>query len=994
MNKVHASGTIATRRRGSAALVLVLVIVAVALGAVGGYLSAGRFATGSPSAPADAAAAKEQLYTCGMHPNVLQPEPGDCPICQMKLTPRKDSDEGDDAGRSNERKILYWRAPMDPNFVSDKPGQSPMGMDLVPVYADQAQSTAAHTIRIDPVTVQNMGIRTEVIRRGPLVKTTRTLGRVDYDEQRVTFVDTKFNGWIETLHVDETGQSVEVGQPLFDVYSPELYAAQEEYLAAVRTLPRMENSSFAVAREEAIKLAEAAETKLRYMDVSDPQIARLRDTGKIEKTITIHSPATGIVTEKMALEGMYVKPGMRLFTMADLSRVWVYVDIYEYQLPWIRVGQSATMTLAYIPGKQFVGTAVYIYPYLEKRTRVIKVRLEFENPTLELKPGMFANVRLESELQRDAVLIPREAYIDSGTRQVAFIDAGNGKFVARDIHVGVEAESGMVEVLYGIDEGEVVVTSGQFMLDAESKLKEAVAKMMKADRAQTTKRALPSGASASTETVTAVMPPDTAYTCPMEQHPDEEDPGKQGPYFSAQPGECPWCGMNLKPIEQYAWVEKYRAGSDGAPVTREDPAGVPADAKYACPMDTHPAETDPEKQGAYFSSEEGRCPWCNMAIKPLDQLEWVKLRRAAHGGDVAYTCPDHPHVFSDTSDECPRCAKRLMPFKVMYACPDTQHAGIISTHAGNCPRCGRGMAAYRGVWLDDTMAQDNTPPTSSVAESAPFQCPAHPVVHSHTPGQCTICARPLEAVETTAQADDRPIPGDATHTCPMMECWHFDTQPGDCPACGMKIKPIDEVAWVKKMQAAKGQGGPAHYVCPMHPTQTRRSKAGVCPICGMKLVREATFQAPQDDAQNIAAQMDYILEHYLELQQRLASDRTRDVARHALGLAAASDQLKRHLSSPNVHFSAAIHEAARNLHAAALKTTGSNLDADRVTLVELSASVRTLIETFRPDRTRWPELFIYHCPMSKGDWIQASEQKANPYYGFKMLKCGQLKETR
>jgi Cu(I)/Ag(I) efflux system membrane fusion protein len=333
-----------------------------------------------------------------------------------------------------------------------------------------------------------MGIRTSVVKRGPLIKTIRTIGRVDYDEQLVTFVDTKFSGWIESLHVDETGEPVDKGEPLFDVYSPELYAAQEEYLAAARNLPRLEESTFAPARETAAELVEAAATKLRYLDVSDEQIQQLRETGQIEKTLTIHSPAQGIVTEKMALEGMYVNPGMRLYTVADLSRVWVYVDIYEYQLPWIRVGQPASMVLSYIPGREFEGTVVYVYPYLAQQTRVIKVRMEFENPTLELKPGMYANVRLASELDRDALLIPREAYIDSGTRQVAFVDLGNGKFEPRDIQVGVEAEDGMVEVLYGLDEGEVVVTSGQFMLDAESKLREAVAKMMEAERAKTTKR--------------------------------------------------------------------------------------------------------------------------------------------------------------------------------------------------------------------------------------------------------------------------------------------------------------------------------------------------------------------------------------------------------------------------------------------------------------------------------------------------------------------------
>jgi len=461
--------------------------------------------------------------------------------------------------------VLYWRAPMDPNYISDKPGKSPMGMDLVPVYGDEEAPASAQVIRIDPVTTQNMGIRTTTVKRGPLIKTIRTIGSVDYDEQLVTFVDTKFSGWIEKLDVDETGQHVEKGQRLFSVYSPELYAAQQEYLSAVESLPRLEASTFAPAREEAAKLVEAAATKLKYFDVSDKQVESLRASEKVEKSLAIHSPATGIVTEKMALEGMYVKPGMRLYTIADLSRVWVYVDVYEYQLPWIRVGQRAVMTLPYIPGGRFEGQVVYIYPYLEKRTRVIKVRMEFENPALALKPGMYANVRLQSELQQDALLVPRESYIDSGTRKVAFVDLGNGHFEPRDILTGVEAENGMVEVLDGLDEGEVIVTSGQFLLDAESKLKEAVAKMMEAERAKTTKRAPKQTApppphehaAAPSAGETKIMPADAAYGCPMEMHPDEADPANRGPFFSSEPGDCPRCGMALKPLEQLSWTKAY-----------------------------------------------------------------------------------------------------------------------------------------------------------------------------------------------------------------------------------------------------------------------------------------------------------------------------------------------------------------------------------------------------------------------------------------------------
>jgi len=912
----------------------------------------------------------------------------------MKLTPlKKDDDAGAGAKPSKERKVLYWRAPMDPNYISQKPGKSPMGMDLVPVYADEEESGSAHTIRIDPVTTQNMGIRTATVERGPLIKTIRTVGRVDYDEQLVTFVDTKFSGWIEELDVDETGQHVDKGQKLFGVYSPELYAAQQEYLSAIQNLPRLEASNFAPAREEAVKLVDAAVTKLKYFDVSDEQIESLRETGKIEKSLAIHSPAGGIVTEKMALEGMRVQPGMRLYTIADLSRLWVYVDVYEYQLPWVRVGQNATMTLPYIPGEGFEGKVVYIYPYLEQQTRVIKVRLEFENPKMELRPGMYANIRLESQLQRDAILVPREAYIDSGTRRVAFVDLGNGKFSPRDIQVGVEAEDGMVEVLYGLDEGEVVVTSGQFMLDAESKLKEAVAKMMEAERAKTTKRAPETDMHTGHEHDMAgmdhamTMPEGTAYTCPMEEHPDETDPADQGPYFSDKPGRCPRCGMKLKPISEFPWVDKYKPGpavSSGGPPTGG--SGIPADAKYACPMDRHPDETDPANQGPYFSADAGKCPRCGMKLKPLDDLEWVRVRRAADGGDVAYTCPDHQHVFSEGGGECPRCGKPLTPFKVMYTCPDPEHASAVSASPGNCPHCGRGMAAYRGVWLDEKMADQNVPASPGLADVAAYRCPVHSLVHSEQPGHCTICGQELESTAAVApgEPDRTNIPPGAKYTCSMKICWHFAAEPGECPKCGMRLKPIEDVAWAKEILRTQSVQSGVGFVCPMHPEEVRSPAPGTCSICGMQLVNASVFKHPTAAQEHVAAQMNFVMEHYLELQRLLA------LTLHALGLVSSSEELAKRMADPEVHLPPEAAKAATRLHAAALKITGK-LDADRVTFVELSAAVADLVEFARPDQTRWPKLYLYHCPMSKGDWLQPVEEKANPYYGFKMLNCGELK---
>ncbi len=903
-----------TKRIGIPA-VAVLIVVAVAFGWVGSNFLGG----GSGGAASADGGTTEKMYSCGMHPNVFQKGPGLCPICEMNLTPMKTGD--DESGPSNERRILYWRAPMDPNFISDKPGMSPMGMELVPVYGEESAPATGHVIRIDPVTIQNMGIRTVVLRRGPLVKTIRTIGRVDYDEQRVMFINTKFEGWIEKLHVNETGQQVEKGQPLFDVYSRELYTAQEEYQAAHRAVGRLADSTLPSAKEEALRMLEAAVTKLRYLDVSDEQIAELSGTDEIQKNMTINSPSRGVVTEKMVLQGMFVKPGMRLYTIADLSRVWVYVDIYEYQLPWVRVGQQAKMRLTYIPGKEFEGQVVYIYPYLEKKTRVVKMRLEFDNPTMELKPDMFANVTLFAELNRDALLIPREAYIDSGIRQVAFVALDGGKFQPREILVGVEAENGMVEVLYGLDAGEVVVTSGQFLLDSESNLKASLAKMIEAERALTTK------------------------------HPPELGAGEHA--HAAQ--------------------------------------GIPDDARYACPMETHPDETEPQEQGAYFSPDEGKCPACGMKYKPLDELAWVKARRAAAGAEVAYTCTDHPHVYAKSAEPCPRCGKDMSAFKVMYTCPDAGHSGVISLVSSNCPRDGQGLAPFRGLWLDEAMAVANLPPNPGLAEAAEFHCPVHPLVHSTAPAHCTICGAPLESKSAAAQLVQ--IPAGAKYTCSMKECNFFSAESGRCDVCGMKLKPLDELDWVKDLKRGEAQAATVQYVCPMHPDE-QADHPRTCTKCGMQLVPVDSLVQPQTAPAKVAAQMDFITEHYLELSRLLASDTTGGVPLNALGIASAAEELSKQLQDPGVELPAEVTVAAERLRSAALKTTGQDIQADRVTFVELGAAMRTLIQHIRPDKKRWPKLYIYHCPMSKGDWIQSVEQKANPFYGFKMLRCGELQATK
>jgi Cu(I)/Ag(I) efflux system membrane fusion protein/cobalt-zinc-cadmium efflux system membrane fusion protein len=296
-------------------------------------------------------------------------------------------------------------------------------------------------------------------------------------------VNTKFDGWIEKLYVNFEGEQVRRGQPLFDIYSPELVTAQEEYLLAVKQQRNLENSPFDRVRDSAERLLTASRKRMRYLDMSASQIKRIETTGEVRKAITVFSPANGAVIKKNAVEGQFVKAGTNQYEIADLSHVWVDVEIYEYELPYVTQGMPARMELSYIPGKRFEGEVLYIYPYLSKETRTARLRLAFPNPDFRFKPGMYTNIRLEAELPGPNLVIPQEAVIDTGVRQVVFISKGKGKFEPREVKLGVEVNGHQYQVLKGLSEGEEIVISAQFMLDSESRLREAVQKMLEVRKA-------------------------------------------------------------------------------------------------------------------------------------------------------------------------------------------------------------------------------------------------------------------------------------------------------------------------------------------------------------------------------------------------------------------------------------------------------------------------------------------------------------------------------
>lgn len=462
------------------------------------------------------AVAEKTLYTCGMHPQVIQDHPGNCPICGMKLTPaRKES---------------------------------------------AAESSA---ISIDPVTTQKMNIQTGLVEKGPLRRTIRTVAVIDYDETSLADVTMRFKGWITKLYVNVTGQQVHKGDPLFEIYSPDLYSAQSDYLLAL---------------ENVGPTKVGAKARLQNFSISDDQIAELERTKQIKKSLTINAPRDGIVVEKMAVEGQMADENMRLYRIADLSLVWVQAQVYEQDLPFIHLGQDALVTLSYLPDRKFQGRVTYIYPSVDEKTRTIKVRMEFHNPGYLLKPGMFATVELRAELDPSALLVPDSAVLRSGARNTVFIALDGGRFEPRTVVLGPRAENNMYQVLSGLSEGERVVTSGQFMLDSESQLREAIQKMTEPGTTATE--------DISRKTEEAVMPSSekAAYVCPMPEH------------VSIQydhPGNCPLCGMALVPITS---AERAHLEPESAALY------------YTCPMPEH---------ADVHEARPGKCPKCGMTLIPV-----------------------------------------------------------------------------------------------------------------------------------------------------------------------------------------------------------------------------------------------------------------------------------------------------------------------------------------------------------------------------------------
>ena len=501
-----------TTPHGQCGLIMLLLLAL----ALGGGIWLGR----GPLAPAGRATLRQirHLYTCSMHPQVAQDHPGDCPICGMPLTPVREA----------------------------------------------SAASAPGLIAIDPVTIQNMGLRTGLVRKGPLRRTIRTVATVAYDETSLAEVSTKFRGWLEKMSVSAVGQQVHRGDPLFEIYSPDLLSAQAEYLVA------LDNSSVSLPGLQA-----SSAVRLRFFDISDDQIAELQKTRQPHKTLRINAPRDGTVVLKSAVEGQMVEAGQPIYRIADLGLVWVQAQVFEQDVPFLRLGQEAQVTLSYLPDRRFRGRVAFIYPAVDEKTRTVQVRMEFHNPGYFLKPGMFATVELTAELAATALLVPDSAVLRSGARDTVFVARDGGTFEPRTITLGPRGVDDCYQVLRGLAEGERVVVSGQFLLDSESQLREALVKMAPV--------AQPPAVTLVAVSQPAVSSP-AAFVCPMPEH---------VAILYQQPGKCPLCGMALVPVtaEQIAQIR---------------PGGVVD--HYTCPMPEH-ADVHPDKPG--------KCPKCGMTLIPV-----------------------------------------------------------------------------------------------------------------------------------------------------------------------------------------------------------------------------------------------------------------------------------------------------------------------------------------------------------------------------------------
>jgi RND family efflux transporter MFP subunit len=452
------------------------VAVALALASCVALVSCGKKGPEGPEAAAEAG--KPAKYHCPMHPSVTSDKPGNCPICNMKLVPIDNSGH-DRAGETRvaTKKILY-RSSMNPNEVSDKPGKDSMGMEMVPVEVTAGAGTeppGLASVSITPAARERMGLAFSTVERRSLSRDVRTSARIVPDEVRLYHVTVKAEGWVEHLHEVTKGAFFKKGVPLMKIYSPELVTAGEDYLVALRNRQKIlaaGGSANPDAASDAEMMVTSARKRLELLDFPAAQIERIERTGEVEKEMTIYSPVDGWVAEINIAAGHKIRQGESLLVLADYSVVWANADVYEPDLPFVKIGMPVELTVPYYPDKAFRGDVSFISPTLDPETRTVKVRMNIPNPNLLLKPEMYADARLSYELG-ERLAVPVGAVMFSGDRVYAFRDGGDGRLVPVLLKLGVRSD-GYFEVLSGLNEGDRVVTSANFLVDSESSMKAAI----------------------------------------------------------------------------------------------------------------------------------------------------------------------------------------------------------------------------------------------------------------------------------------------------------------------------------------------------------------------------------------------------------------------------------------------------------------------------------------------------------------------------------------
>jgi membrane fusion protein, copper/silver efflux system len=448
--------------------------IAIAAGVLAG--TAGTFvATRSGHHEHAQSVAEARKYQCPMHPTYVSDKPGECPICGMKLVPVGSAAPAAPSA-VGQRKVAFYRSPMNPAQTSPDPRKDEMGMEFVPVYEDEVLGgseavTGLATVQIDDQRRQLIGLRTATVTRGAIGTGWRTVGRVAVDETRVRKVNVKVDGFVDQLYVDFIGKPVQRGQALLSIYSPELLSVQNEYLLALATRQKLASGATNLAGS-GDELVSAARRRLELWDIGTAEIAALERSGRATRTLKLHSPIAGVVTAKNVVQGSKLTAGDMPFEITDLSEVWVLADAYELDLSRIRLGMPATFALQAIPNEVFHGRVSFIEPLLDPKTRTAKVRLSFANPRGDLRPDMYGEVAFQAKA-REGLRVPFDAVIDSGQQKVVFVALGEGRFQPRQVQTGVQSGD-FVEVTSGVRQGEEVVTRANFLVDSESRLKAAL----------------------------------------------------------------------------------------------------------------------------------------------------------------------------------------------------------------------------------------------------------------------------------------------------------------------------------------------------------------------------------------------------------------------------------------------------------------------------------------------------------------------------------------